>query len=99
VDEQATSSAEINELLYTSERLLTRESGLEGRNWFRHFIYAPGYYTGYGVKTLPGVREAIEQREYEKVNPQIEIAAQVLGLMAARVDLLADMIRNTDTAR
>lgn len=81
-------NAEINELLYTSERLLTRESGLEGREWYKHFIYAPGYYTGYGVKTIPGVREAIEQREYARVEPQIGIAADVLNGMAERIELL-----------
>jgi N-acetylated-alpha-linked acidic dipeptidase len=85
-------SVEINRLLYTSERLLTRDSGLEGRPWYKHHIYAPGFYTGYGVKTIPGVREAIEQREYEKVEPQIEIAADVLNLMTERIKLLADRI-------
>ena len=79
-------SEEINNLLYTSERLLTRDEGLEGRPWYKHHIYAPGFYTGYGVKTIPGVREAIEQREYEKVAPQIEIAADVLNDMAARIE-------------
>jgi len=62
-------SEEINNLLYTSERLLTRDEGLDGRPWYKHHIYAPGFYTGYGVKTIPGVREAIEQRKYEKVEP------------------------------
>ncbi len=85
-------SVEINRLLYTSERLLTRDTGLEGRPWYKHHIYAPGFYTGYGVKTIPGVREAIEQREYEKVEPQIEIAADVLNLMTERIKLLADRI-------
>ena len=79
-------SEEINHLLYTSERLLTRDEGLDGRPWYKHYIYAPGFYTGYGVKTIPGVREAIEQREYEKVEPQIEIAASVLNDMAERVE-------------
>jgi N-acetylated-alpha-linked acidic dipeptidase len=79
-------SEEINRLLYTSERLLTRDEGLEGRTWYKHHIYAPGFYTGYGVKTIPGVREAIEQREYEKVEPQIKIAAGVLNKMAERIE-------------
>ncbi len=79
-------SKEINHLLYTSERLLTRDAGLDGRPWSKHHIYAPGFYTGYGVKTIPGVREAIEQREYEKVEPQIEIAASVLNAMAERIE-------------
>jgi len=83
------SSEEINRLLYTSERLLTRDAGLEGREWYKHHIYAPGFYTGYGVKTIPGVREAIEQREYEKVGPQIAIAAAVIESMAERIETLA----------
>ena len=85
-------SEEINNLLYTSERLLTRDEGLEGRPWYKHHIYAPGFYTGYGVKTIPGVREAIEQREYEKVEPQIEIAASVLNNMAERIEQVTSLI-------
>ena len=72
--------------------MLSREEGLEGRPWYTHHIYAPGFYTGYGVKTIPGVREAIEQREYEKVGAQIEIAAGVLESMAERVEMLAQKI-------
>ena len=79
-------SEEINKLLYTSERLLTRDEGLDGRTWYKHHIYAPGFYTGYGVKTIPGVREAIEQREYDQVEPQIEIAAGVLDKMSERIE-------------
>jgi N-acetylated-alpha-linked acidic dipeptidase len=82
------SSAEINNLLYTSERLLTRDEGLDGRPWYKHHIYAPGFYTGYGVKTIPGVRESIEQREYEKVGTQIEIAAEVLDAVTERLEIL-----------
>jgi N-acetylated-alpha-linked acidic dipeptidase len=88
----ATTSEEINRLLFTSERLLTRESGLEGRPWYKHFIYAPGFYTGYGVKTIPGVREAIEQREYPAVDSQIQIAAGVLNQMAARIEELSLLV-------
>jgi N-acetylated-alpha-linked acidic dipeptidase len=82
-------SPEINWLLYTSERVLTREQGLSGRPWYKHYIYAPGFYTGYGVKTIPGVREAIEQRHYEAVGPQIALAAEVLDDMAARIEMIA----------
>lgn len=85
-------SEEINQLLYTSERELTRDEGLDGREWYKHHIYAPGFYTGYGVKTLPGVREAIEQRDFDKVGQQVEIAAGVLNRMAERVELLARKI-------
>jgi N-acetylated-alpha-linked acidic dipeptidase len=87
-----TTSAEINQLLYTSERLLTLDAGLEGRPWYKHHVYAPGFYTGYGVKTIPGVREAIEQREYETVEPQIEVAAGILNLMSERIELLTRKI-------
>jgi N-acetylated-alpha-linked acidic dipeptidase len=90
--EHTTTSEEINNLLFTSERLLTRDAGLDGRTWYKHHIYAPGFYTGYGVKTIPGVREAIEQREYEKVAPQMEIAAGVLNDMAARIEMLSGKI-------
>lgn len=86
-------SEEINQMLYTSERLLTRKDGLEGRHWFKHFVYAPGYYTGYGVKTIPGVREAIEQREYADVNPQIDIAAGVLNKMSDRIEALTEALK------
>ena len=61
-----------------SERRLTSEAGLPKRNWFTHLIYAPGFYTGYGVKTLPGVREAIEQKEWQLAQEQIDRVAAVL---------------------
>jgi len=82
-------SRELNKLLYTSERLLTREQGLTGRPWYKHQIYAPGFYTGYGVKTIPGVREAIEQREYGTVGMQVALAAEVLSAMAERIETIA----------
>jgi N-acetylated-alpha-linked acidic dipeptidase len=84
----AAPSAEINRLLFTSERVLTRQEGLDGRPWYKHFIYAPGFYTGYGVKTLPGVREAIEQREYGAVGTQVALAAEVLSDMAGRIETI-----------
>lgn len=74
-----------NKLLYTIERALTDDDGLPGRPWFTHHIYAPGFYTGYGVKTIPGVREAIEERQNELVAEEMEAAATVLTNAAARV--------------
>lgn len=82
--------AQQNFLLYTSERELIREEGLAGRPWYKHHIYAPGFYTGYGVKTIPGVREAIEQRQYNQVAEQIQHAAEVLTNLALRLEDLAD---------
>jgi N-acetylated-alpha-linked acidic dipeptidase len=57
--------------------------GLPGRPWYRHTIYAPGLYTGYGVKTLPGVREAIEQRQWTEAETQAQIAGDALDRLTA----------------
>ena len=76
---------EINQLLFTSERLMTRKEGLPGRDWYKHHIYAPGFYTGYGVKTIPGVREAIEQGNYTLLEEQIDVAADVINGISDRI--------------
>jgi N-acetylated-alpha-linked acidic dipeptidase len=83
------SSAALDEALYKTERALTRSQGLPRRDWFRHQIYAPGFYTGYGVKTLPGIREAIEQRNWKEAQEQIEVVASVLNGVAAEIDKAA----------
>lgn len=75
----------INTLLYQCEQRLLIEGGLPRRPWYRHTIYAPGYYTGYGVKTLPGIREAIEQRNWDEAREQISIAARALEDYAAGI--------------
>ncbi|HKP84524.1 MAG TPA: transferrin receptor-like dimerization domain-containing protein, partial [Blastocatellia bacterium] len=82
----------LNELIYQSERRLTSERGLPRRTWFKHQIYAPGFYTGYGVKTIPGVREAIEQKQWDEVEPQIKSAAAVLQALASQIDAAARML-------
>jgi len=68
----------VNAKLIESERRLTDSAGLPGRPWFRHMIYAPGFYTGYGVKTIPGVREAIEQKRWQEADEQIQRAGAIL---------------------
>jgi N-acetylated-alpha-linked acidic dipeptidase len=68
------------------ELALITERGLPRRPWFKHQIYAPGFYTGYGVKTLPGIREAIEQHNWDEAGEQITIVAQTLERTAARID-------------
>src|SRR5437899_1457225 len=78
-------AAALNTALLQTERALTVTAGLPRRPWFRHAIYAPGFYTGYGVKTLPGVREAIEQRNWKEGDAQIQIAA---GAISAEAELL-----------
>lgn len=72
----------VNVAFYKAEQQLLSETGLPRRPWYRHTIYAPGFYTGYGVKTLPGIREAIEQRNWKEAQEQIGIAAQVLTKFA-----------------
>jgi N-acetylated-alpha-linked acidic dipeptidase len=66
---------ELNSILNDSERKLLSENGLPGRPWYRHQIYAPGLYTGYGVKTLPGIREAIEQRKWPEAQENIHVVS------------------------
>jgi len=75
------------------ESHLTRPEGLPKRPWFKHHVYAPGYYTGYGVKTLPGVREAIEQKKWSEANEQAVILAKVLDGYTAALDRAAAMAR------
>jgi N-acetylated-alpha-linked acidic dipeptidase len=84
--------AKINELLQESERKLTTPAGLPGRPWFKHQIYAPGAYTGYGVKTLPAVREAMEQEKWKEADEQIPVVARVLEDEAALIDSAAGLL-------
>jgi len=72
------SLAEVNKLLIESERKLTNAEGLPNRPWFKHQLYAPGFYTGYAAKTVPAVREAIEQRQWKEADDAILVVARVL---------------------
>jgi N-acetylated-alpha-linked acidic dipeptidase len=76
---------ELNEILYKAERSLTQEKGLPRRSWYKHQIYAPGYYTGYGVKTLPGIREGIEQRNWKEAQENIEIVSKTITEYSSQV--------------
>jgi N-acetylated-alpha-linked acidic dipeptidase len=68
----------VNERLVQAERALTSTEGLKNRPWYVHMLYAPGFYTGYGVKTIPGVREAIEQGQWQDADREITRAASAL---------------------
>ena len=83
----------LNRLLYQSERKLLSEAGLPRRDWFKHQVYAPGFYTGYGVKTLPGVREALEQKYWDEASAQTLIISKTLEAMAAQIDEAAKQLR------
>ncbi|HEY8562868.1 MAG TPA: M28 family metallopeptidase [Pyrinomonadaceae bacterium] len=84
----------IDEALMKTERALTTQNGLPRRAWFRHQIYAPGFYTGYGVKTLPAVRESIEQRDWVEASRQIAIVAETIENMAAEIDKATALAKN-----
>lgn len=82
----AEKALKLNQLLMDVESSMTREHGLPRRPWFIHHIYAPGFYTGYGVKTLPGVREAIEQKDFKESQEQIEILGEVFLSLSKQID-------------
>jgi N-acetylated-alpha-linked acidic dipeptidase len=77
---------EVNSDLREMEAALTDPRGLPGRDWFKHLVYAPGLYTGYGVKTLPGVREAIEQNHWDEANQYTVTTAAALAAYCDRLD-------------
>ncbi|MGA7824125.1 MAG: transferrin receptor-like dimerization domain-containing protein [Steroidobacteraceae bacterium] len=77
---------QLNALLQGMEQRLTLAQGLPGREWYRHYVYAPGMLTGYGVKTLPGVREAIDGQRWDEAARYIPITATVLGNYCDGID-------------
>jgi len=85
-DEDAPSQGRLNAALAGVEQALTDPRGLPGREWYQHMIYAPGMHTGYGVKTLPGIREAIEERRWDEANQYIGVVARALNAYSARLD-------------
>ena len=85
----AASIAEVNKMLVDSERKLTNAEGLPNRPWFKHQLYAPGFYTGYAVKTVPAVREAIELKQWKQADEAIVVVAQVLQGEAALISSAA----------
>ncbi|HEY8682087.1 MAG TPA: transferrin receptor-like dimerization domain-containing protein, partial [Rhodanobacter sp.] len=82
----------LNMLMGRMEQALTDPAGLPARPWFKHFIYAPGMLTGYGVKTVPGVREAIEARRWDEANRYAVVTAKVLDRYRAQLDQLTALL-------
>ena len=78
--------AQVNALLRQSDQMMLIPEGLPKRPWYQHALYAPGYYTGYGVKTMPGVREAIEQRDWKLVDEQV---TKLTAALLRESDLIA----------
>ena len=82
----------INQTLFRAEQALSDEGGLPGRQWYRNLMYAPGYYTGYGVKTMPGIREAVEDK------PDGAVAQAQAARVAAAIDRYAAQIERATAA-
>jgi N-acetylated-alpha-linked acidic dipeptidase len=86
---------QLNSDLLQSERVLTRPEGLPNRPWYKHQIYAPGFYTGYAVKTLPGIREAVEMKNWKLAQQQMANVEQCLsdlnGVVAGATEQLAGL--------
>ena len=85
----------VNARLIQAERALTSTEGLKGRPWYVHMLYAPGFYTGYGVKTIPGVREAIEQGQWEDADREIARAGAAVEREATLISGLATTLGGT----
>lgn len=83
----------LDKLMYQIENKLTRPEGLPRRPWYRHHVYAPGYYTGYGVKTLPGVREGIEEYKWTETQEQMAKLAEVLNAYSDQLDEATALIK------
>ncbi len=76
----------LNAILTQLEQTLTDPKGLPGREWYRHMLYAPGFHTGYGVKTLPGIREAIEERRWDEANQYVGVVSRAINAYSASLD-------------
>ena len=83
----------LNKSVIQSERQLTHEAGLPRRSWYRHLLYAPGFYTGYSVKTMPGVREAMEQKDFAEAEREIVRVAEALN---RETELINGMMRTLE---
>ena len=91
-DGRSAAAKAVNTQLLQAERALTSAEGLKNRPWYVHMLYAPGFYTGYGVKTLPGVREAIEQGQWQDADREIVRAAAALDREATLISGIASTL-------
>jgi N-acetylated-alpha-linked acidic dipeptidase len=89
----ASQTAELNTQLRLLEHSLLSADGLPGRGWFKNMIYAPGLKTGYGAKTLPGIREAIEDRRWSEAEQYAVTVAGVLNAYSDRLDKIATLLK------
>ncbi len=92
--ESTASLRALNRMLYRSERVLASPEGLPRRPWFRHQLYAPGFYTGYGVKTVPYVREALEQQQWDEAAKGVQVVQQRLLALANHLDSIVKLLKS-----
>ncbi len=88
----AEQKSQVNRLLKDVEQAMSHPDGLPRRPWFQNMIYAPGFYTGYGVKTLPGIREGLEERNWDEVHKYIEEVAKALDRASAKINAAARIL-------
>jgi N-acetylated-alpha-linked acidic dipeptidase len=86
---------QLDVLMAHMEQSLTDPNGLPGRTWFKHMIYAPGMLTGYGVKTVPGVREAIEGRRWDEAGRYAASTARTLDGYRSQLDRITALLRKS----
>ena len=91
----AEQKSQINRLLKDVEQAMTHPDGLPRRPWFQNMIYAPGFYTGYGVKTLPGIREGLEERNWDEVYKYIEEVAKALDRASAKINAAIQILEES----
>ncbi len=83
----------LNKQLQSIPQALLSEEGLPNRSWYRNMIYAPGYYTGYGVKTLPGVREAVEQRNWKRASKEMSVTADAINRYTDQIEKTTELMK------
>ncbi|HET7889910.1 MAG TPA: transferrin receptor-like dimerization domain-containing protein [Candidatus Sulfotelmatobacter sp.] len=91
-ENQSVSLQALNQQLMQSERKLTNDDGLPRRPWYKHMLYAPGVYSGYGVKTVPSVREGIEQKRYAEAEQEIVRVAKALQDETTLIDSASKLL-------
>ncbi len=84
--------AELNRAIYSTERAFRHDAGLPRRDWFKHLAYAPGFYTGYGVKTLPGIREGLEEGKADESRRFVPIVSAAIDKLSAEVNRAAEKL-------
>jgi N-acetylated-alpha-linked acidic dipeptidase len=85
----------LNKALLQSERRLGNDAGLPRREWFKHQIYAPGFYTGYGVKTMPQIREGLEENRPDEAKEGVRKVAAAVDALAAQIEQAAALLKKT----